>query len=643
MPILPLMSALLLYLFCRRSMAAMNAFVHAAIVWGVLVLVGTELLSLGHLVTLRGLAAAWVIVALILAGALWRTRRATPVVRSSAVLPAWALLPALATLGVTLVIALAAPPNSTDALTYHLARVAQWLQGHSVAPYATSVTRQIFMPPWAEYLILHFQVLAGGSDRFASLVEWLAFAGCLVLGAGIARRLGADARGVGLSVVLMVTLPTAIVEASSTQTDLVAAFWAAALAWVAVAEPEPGPVRHSLLAGGALGLALASKGTAYVICPPLAALVVWRRFRSAGARAAAVQAGTMAAVALLLVLPSYARNLRTFHHPLGPPAARADLGNVTHGLGTLASNVVRNATIHLRTPEPSWNEKLARGVERAHAWVGLDAQDPNTTYPGEAFGVPLISTYEGRMGNPLQFLLLGAGVVLLWLRPARPLGRQYAMAVLAGALLFCWVFRWQHWHGRLHTPFFILAAPLLGALLQPLTPGWRSPALAACLWVGSLPWLIANQMRPLVNLPETSLTYASPSVLTVPRNQQYFGKEIADVYLRVIGDLARAGCNDLALVGGEETRVYPLFPFARAQGLDLRLHYVFVQNETRNLEEDPRACALFVAEEQPAGWRPGPPYGALELRWSVERFALWQVPQGARDRASAGEVTAHAR
>jgi len=356
-----------------------------------------------------------------------------------------------------------------------------------------------------------------------------------------------------------------------------------------------------------------------------------------------VQAGAMAAVALLLVLPSYAQNLRTFHHPLGPPAARADLGNVTHGLGTLASNVVRNATIHLRSPKASWNEKLARGVERVHAWVGLDAQDPNTTYPGETFGVPLISTYEGRMGNPLQFLLLGPAAVLLWLRPAGPLRRQYALAVLGGALLFCWVFRWQHWHGRLHTPFFILAAPLLGTLLQPLTPGWRSPALAACLWVASLPWLIANQMRPLVNLPETSLTYASPSVLTVPRNQQYFGKEIADVYLRVIRDLARAGCNDLALVGGEETRVYPLFPLARAQGLDLRLNYVFVQNETRNLEERPRSCALFVAEEQPAGWRPGSPYAALELRWSVGRFALWQAPQGARDRASAGEVMAHAR
>lgn len=636
MPILPALAAFLLYGLCRRFMGAMNALVHAAIIWGVLVLVGTELLSLGRMLTLPGLATWWALVALFLAGALCRTRDTVRVSRCSAVLPAWALLPTLSILLVTLLIALVAPPNSTDALTYHLARVAQWMHHHSVTPYATSVSRQIFMPLWPEYFILNLQVLAGGSDRFASLAEWFAFAGCLVIGAGIARRLGAESRGIGLAIVLMATLPTAVVEASSTQTDLVVAFWSAALAWIALDERDRSLLHDSLLAGGALGLAIASKGTAYVICAPLVAMLLLRHFRSAGARAAAVHAGGIAAIALLLVLPSHARNVRTFHHPLGPSEARANLGNASHGLGSLASNVVRNATVHLRTPKASWNESLARTVGRLHAWVGLDPQDPNTTYPGDTFGVPLISTYEGRMGNTLHFLLLGAAAILIWLRPVGPIQRQYALALLAGALLFCWVFRWQHWHGRLHTPFFLLAAPLVGALLEPSLAGWRMLALALLFWLASLPWLIANQMRPLVTLPETRLTYSSPSIFDVPREWQYFGEDVTAVYLRVVRDLARTGCTDLGLVGGEETRVYPLFPFARDRGVDLQLHYVFVQNQTHDLEGHPRICALFVAEDQPAGWRPGPPYDTLELRWSVGRFALWQVPPGARQQASPG-------
>jgi hypothetical protein len=93
------------------------------------------------------------------------------------------------------------------------------MQHQRVHTYATSVPRQIFMPPWPEYVILHFQILAGGSDRFANVVQWLALAGCLVAGTGLAHRLGTKAAGVGLTVVLMATLPTSIVEASFAQTD----------------------------------------------------------------------------------------------------------------------------------------------------------------------------------------------------------------------------------------------------------------------------------------------------------------------------------------------------------------------------------------------------------------------------------------
>lgn len=635
MPILPLVPAVLLYLLCRRSVGPMGAFIHAAVLWGVLALALIELLSLGHLVTRPGLALGWGIASLPLAVGCWRARHADPVSTSPATpWPVWARFSALSILLGTLVTALVAPPNSTDALTYHLARVAEWMQHQSVHAYATSVTRQIFMPAWAEYVVLHLQVLSGGSDRLANLVEWCAFAACLVASGGVAQRLGADARGVGLAVVLTATIPTAVIEASSAQTDLVVTFWTVALAWIVLGDPDRSRLRDSLLAGAALGLALASKGTAYVYCAPLAALLVLRRLQGNGTRAALLHAGAVAAVALLIMLPSYARNVRVFRHPLGPAVARADLGNASHGLGTVASNAMRNATVHLRSPSLWWNRRLARAVERAHAAVGLDVQDPRTTYPGERFSVPLISTYEGRMGNPLQFLLAGVAAILLLLRPADRRQRQYGLAVLAGALLFCWLFRWQHWHGRLHTPFFVLAAPLSGALLSRYAGGWRAVALALLLWVGALPWLVANQMRPLLSLAETRLTYAAPSIFAVPRERQYLEEEASAVYLRVLGDLARENCVDLVLVGGEETRAYPLVAFARARGLDLRLAYVFVQNETGVLETRPRACALFAAEEQPADWRPEAPYDSLELRWRAGRFALWQAPTHAGRKAT---------
>ena len=390
---------------------------------------------------------------------------------------------------------------------------------------------------------------------------------CLVASGGVAQRLGADARGVGLAVVLTATIPTAVIEASSAQTDLVVTFWMVALAWIALGDRSG--LRDSALAGAALGLALASKGTAYVFCAPLVALLVLRRLEGEGVRAAMLHGGAVVAIALLIMLPTYTRNIRVFQHPLGPAVARADLGNASHGLGPFASNVMRNATVHLRSPMPSWNQRLTRAVERTHAAVGLDVQDPRTTYPGERFSVPLVGTYEGRMGNPLQFLLVGVAAMLLLLRPAQTLQRQYGVAVLAGALLFCWLFRWQHWHGHLrthHSPF-LLAAPLTGMLLSRYAVGWWGAALALLLWVGALPWLVANQMRPLVSLAQTSLTYASPSIFTVPRERQYLEEEVSAVYLRVVGDLAREDCADLVLaeVARRPGRIRSC-PFARARG-----------------------------------------------------------------------------
>jgi hypothetical protein len=632
MPALPILSALLLYLLRRRSRSALDAFVESTILWGVLVLLLTELLSILHLVTWAGVTAGWALLTLALAARLWHSRGATRVPSGSVVVPVWAALPALLALVITFVVAVVAPPNSTDALTYHMARVAHWIQDRSTVAYATSVTHQIFMPPWSEYAIMHLQVLAGGSDRYASLVQWAAFLGCLTLGGGLARRLGADSRGVGLTVVLIATLPTAIIESSSAQNDIVTAFWSAAFAWFCLKDRPVGQMGDTLLAGSALGLAIATKGTAYTICAPFLGWWLLRRMGSSRVRTLMLHAGILAFIVLLLNLRLYTQNIRLFHDPLGPSAMRATLGNASHGFGTLASNIVRNATVHLRTPKASWNKRIFRGVERLHSWAGLDVQDPATTFPGDAFQVPLMSTYEGRTGNPLHFVMYVLAAGLLWVRPRRTLLHQYSIAILAGALLFCWIFRWQHWHGRLHTPFFILGAPLVATSLQSLLVGWRAGALTLLLWLASLPWLVANNMRPLLPIPETRLTFAAGSIFSLPREEQYFSQATARAYWRVIDDLAQSGCTDLGLVGDENTRVYPLVPFARTRRLDLRLYYVFVKNETRELETTPPICALFVAELQPAGWQPGPPYQSSELRWSEGRFALWQPPAGRRDR-----------
>jgi hypothetical protein len=628
MVLLPLFAGWLLYRMYRHAYGPLDAFRRCAVLWGVTLLAMTELLSLVHLLTPIGVGVGWGVASAVLALQLWRARD-RPTVPAEAVPAIWAIvLPVGITLAATLVIGLVAAPNSTEGLIYHLARIDQWIQRGSIEPYATSTTRQLFMPPWTELAILHVRLLSGGSDRFSAVVPWLAFAGCLAVGYGIARQLGAGREGAGLSALVIASLPMAVLEASSTQVDLPLAFWALTLAAFALEGTPQRSWSDVSLAGAALGLALASKSTAYVICAPFCVWWLMGQARSGGVRRALAETATVGALALLLCLPFYARNLRVFGHPLGPVGTAAEYGNETHGLGTLTSNLVRNSTLHLGTPFGLWNDGLTLVVVRAHEALGLNPQDPRTTwFEDTRYRVWPMSTYEGRTGNLLHFLLVLATGGLLLLTPQPRLSRWYGLAILAGAVLFCWVLKWQHWHGRLHTPLFVLAAPLLAVTLERAMPGRRALGVGLLLWLASLPWLFASEMRPLLTLPRWHMK----SIFAVPREQQYLVNQpgLEAPYVRAAVDLARLGCHDIALAATEDTWSHPITAFARMHGVPLRVHYVFVENASRALERRPDTCALLEVDREP-GWTPGPPYSDQVLSWRMPRVALWLPRKPAR-------------
>jgi len=150
----------------------------AAVAFGVAIEVVTELLSLLHAITPGVLTATWVMLVLLAALACW-LRRPVPHFGAFTCRRAGALLPFVVLASLALVVALAAPPNTWDAINYHLEPVLQWAQNGDVAFYPANVQRQLFLSPWAEYAILHFQVLSG-TDRSANLVQWFAYGGCIL-------------------------------------------------------------------------------------------------------------------------------------------------------------------------------------------------------------------------------------------------------------------------------------------------------------------------------------------------------------------------------------------------------------------------------------------------------------------------------
>lgn len=133
-------------------------FLKAAVLWGSLTLLITELLSVFVAICPATLALAWI---LVIASSLYVIRRhfveegESPIVVTGRLfaLPAgdrwWIvpLVPAAAIVVATAVVALIAPPNNWDSMTYHMSRVEHWRVNGSVIHYPTNVVWQIYLNP----------------------------------------------------------------------------------------------------------------------------------------------------------------------------------------------------------------------------------------------------------------------------------------------------------------------------------------------------------------------------------------------------------------------------------------------------------------------------------------------------------------
>ena len=237
----------------------------------------TEILSFFHQLNKAGATLTWSGVAICFTGwAVVQRNRGGKLARLQwgrlAAFDRRCLLATSAILGLTLLTALLYPPNNFDSLTYHMGRIGHWLQQRSVQPFATHIERQIYQPPLAEWVILHTMLL-NGSDLWANTVQWLAGVGCLVALSLLTRQMGGTCSQQVATVFVAVTIPMFILQASSTQNDLVVSFYLILVALYLLRYYQHRQIANIVWASLALGFAFLSKGTAYLFSAPL--LLTW--------------------------------------------------------------------------------------------------------------------------------------------------------------------------------------------------------------------------------------------------------------------------------------------------------------------------------------------------------------------------------
>jgi riboflavin transporter FmnP len=572
------------------------AFLLASVVWGSYVAISSESLSLLSAIDRRAIALIWIpaFVLLLIYGLL----KGRLIAAIKDILPNFpsftrnqALIFGVACLFILILalVAWEAPPNTNDALQYHMSRVMHWIQDRSLAYYPTPINRQLWMPPWAEMAMLHLHLLAG-SDRLVNFVEWFSMVGSLVGVSLIAKVLGASIGGQLAATVFGLTIPMGVLQASSAKNDYVSALWAVCLAYIALRSVQrklrPGEWLTAILA---VGLGVLTKGTFVVFALPFLVLLLISLVRQKD-WSSLWRCSLIGLIAVLLFNAGvWGRNFQTYGNFLGPDASIAS--HVTQGISPakFASNLILNSTLHLAIPfVESANQYMEQVVREIHAWLKVKL-DPD-------YRILSLWRHEDYAGNPLHFLLalFFVAFLLAYRKETRlHITRFYALAVVVAYLLFSLIYPWQPFGSRLQLPLFVLFAPVAGMVISQWRLSWLRGMVYVLLFANGLLVLVFNQARPIIDWQSKS-----PGVFTQDRLHQLFANvDWAEYgYINAANTVIASGCREIGLKIDSHDPEYALWVLLSPTGRERRLEHIDMDPPLdRYLAPDFQPCAILCS------------------------------------------------
>lgn len=507
------------------------------------------------------------------------------------------------------------PPNNWDSMTYHLSRVEHWIQSGSLNYYPTDIDRQLFSQPFAEYIVLHLRLLAQ-NDFLSALGQYVAFYGTASLVFLISRLFLKSLFLSIISAVLALFVPMGVLQASSTQTDLIASFFLLAFVYFGLKSTRNAilDIRALFFCSISLGILFLTKYSAVLFCVPF---VIWYSFsllRKKAFKSVFLAIGMVAISVMLFNMPFLYRNFIAARSIFGSK----DLVSETRNDGSLIeaafSNSVRNFAIQLNTPIDVINGFNTKVTTRLLKLFGINANNSQNTWPGTFFAVYKNTGHEDSSGSLLAYLIAPFSCMAL-LVSRRKLGtgtRALVVCLISGFVLFSVVLKWQPWGARLMLPFSMLCCLVIGASFAQLPR--RITLLAAGAFVlAGLPFVLLNASRPLVSVHLRPFV----SVHSVPRPpyhryEQYFVNKPGDYkdFEQVLSQgYAALEPHALLLSTGSDSWEYPLWVWFRLNSHKLPVIYTssefasFVpQNATGHEEERPDWFVSIGGKDPGAGW-----------------------------------------
>jgi hypothetical protein len=343
-----------------------------------------------------------------------------------------------------------------------------------------------------------------------------------------------------------------------------------------------------MFASVSLGLALLTKGTAWVFAPPLGLLLALPILDPAKANLSllARRVGLLALVAILaLAINSghFYRNYELYGRPIGSGSEDYFCRDLS---GPAAiGNIVRNVALHLGTPSRHVNRRLHRTLDLA---LGEQLNNPSNTWPSTSFAIRF-SHHEDAAGNPIHMLLVIFSVAsaFVWMQRQQLAANCYVAGTFLAGIFYCVFLQWQPWASRLHTPIFALFAPIIViAVRQVFGTKYRyfGVVVLSLMVAFSVFFAVKNRSRPLLSLQWR----------TKPRAELYFVNRpsLYRSYMHVMDIVNSSGPQEVGLcLDGDDWE----YPFWILRNRSISFHHVWVDNQSRNLHSRVATPAFILA------------------------------------------------
>ena len=589
-----------------------NFLIWKALVLGLLIAVSTELLSFFDAINDLSIKVLWIVIITVLFFIFFyliKKKIHINLLGKISDLPKFEIIFIFLIFFLTFINSVVYPPNTLDAMAYHLPKVMHWVQNNNLDFYPTHYLNQLILAPFSEFVILHLQLLFNG-DHFFNLVQWYSMIISCLTTSLIAKELGCNIKFQIFSSLFCATIPMGILQATSTQTDYVTSMWLSIMVYFLLKYINQGMLKYIFAFAAALGIGILTKGTFYIYALPFC---IWLGLHVViKNRRHFFYLFAIPLIMLFLNLGHYSRNINLYNNPLGLSEESSGWTNETKNLETLTVNTLRNIGLNLAVPSKKVNMFTAKKITVFLESLNMSVNNPETTrIPHRDYYIPF-SFYESSAPNTPHFIIFLLALFIIYKKKLLYNEKYYLYSLIAGFLLICFLLKWTAVQNRLLLVFFVLCSPIVSFVLYKFQLNKLMSALSICLCLYSIPYLLFNKSRPLLaslNFDNKEKIFNKPFFLENKRNELYFvadkfynSRDVFNYYVKTTNLIKDSNCKKIGLDNHRNSYLeYPIWIMLRKEDRNtivpkIKISNMNVHNKSSTIKQKGQNCAILVLD-----------------------------------------------